>query len=416
MSKIDDSSYITGEAPERALQQIFVQNDLDPTIRVALAHKGFRSCELMAAAGSSDETVLTRINMIIEEEEKITFGAPAVTKFVWPHDEHDTVLPAQKMMQEIRIVAIWNSSKNCRDTRDEARAKLEDNPEKIPMIPEGDWKVMRSSFMASHDEIRFDDWVEPHRLFLNRMRRDFILFGRVIFYEAVQMLVVADQVRSIQGIAKSVDDLLKATTDTLPAQVGTEEQLLDRITSFLYGLEFLGIMQVEKTTSLLYLEKLREFKRDYPGLSFILFYDKLFRTEVDREIKKNPLMTFRAAFINLLHRSQDIRSQTIVDVKAKGYEKTLVAIKDQTGEVANKTGGGPLQSGTPKLPGDTIDNDKISSKRAKNQRKAANKRRRFEEAGSVYPNPYVNGQTGGSASSQAWALLQQGPGIRQGRS
>jgi hypothetical protein len=225
---------------------------------------------------------------------------------------------------------------------------------------------------------------------------------------------VADQVRSIQGIAKSVDDLLKATTDTLPAQVGTEEQLLDRITSFLYGLEFLGIMQVEKTTSLLYLEKLREFKRDYPGLPFILFYDKLFRTEVDREIKKNPLMTFRAAFINLLHRSQDIRSQTIVDVKAKGYEKTLVAIKDQTGEVANKTGGGPLQSGTPKLPGDTIDNDKISSKRAKNQRKAANKRRRFEEAGSVYPNPYVNGQTGGSASSQAWALLQQGKGRDQG--
>ena len=91
--------------------------------------------------------------------------------------------PRDREMCLVQAVAVWKSScalKDCFDTR---RAKMEEDPHKIPALGQEDHGDFRARFVDAHPDSVLTNKNEPHRRFVERLNRDFTVNGCVPFYE-----------------------------------------------------------------------------------------------------------------------------------------------------------------------------------------------------------------------------------------
>ena len=298
MSFVDTTVYAAGKTPTPQLRVLFAQNALDPALRRAIADAGIMSQEMWAQAGDTGSLAADRI---------VRHAGAAM-----PADANDADI------EKLKIAAIWATSRAMQTARAASELKYAEDPHKIPQIPDSERLQMRIAWKANHVELDLNDHNEPHARFVDRVRRDWIVHGRVVLYPLDQVRVEADKIAMKTQTVVTTDDFLKAVREELPGvAINGDEQFFDRIFALFVALEYLNILSVAqfRTTALRYFADLRKFRRLHPGLSYLVKADTLIRQAVDEKIKENPTADFGATF------------QLILDDKPHLWNSALAAVE-----------------------------------------------------------------------------------------
>ena len=211
-------------------------------------------------------------------------------------------LAAQELSLTL-LVAVWKSASTLQEHVSARRAKMEEDPSKIPEIPGEDHVEFREIFANQHPDIVLTYMREPHRKFVERIHRDYMVHGAVAFYEVAEMRTRSDRLDQTSGFSKIWDDLLRVVQHDNKISVTSEGDVIDRIHSFFVALEFLNICEFSKDAGpLRYLSDLEEWRYENRGLALLLAADILIRKKVYRlsNDKRKEFPTFSAVLLEVL--------------------------------------------------------------------------------------------------------------------
>ena len=174
---------------------------------------------------------------------------------------------------------------------------------------------------------------EPHRKFVERIHRDYMVHGAVAFYEVAEMRSRSDKIVSTSGFSKTSDDLLRVVQHDSKISVTSEGSVMDRLHAFFVALEYFNICELTMEAGpLKYLSELEDWRHENRGLSLLLSADSLLRKKVYKlsNDKRKDFPTFSAALKEVLknHRQlwNDARSTAELD-KSKQVEHDPAATK-----------------------------------------------------------------------------------------
>ena len=275
---VDRTVYDDAATPELSLRQVFGRNRLATTLCKLAADKGLLSVETFAMLGDSIGTVKTTLKTIIGD---------------------DTLLGADPAAQELALTslaAIWRTCSTLQEHFASRRAKMEEDPSKVPEIPGDDHAEFREQFVLKHPDVLLPHHREPHRKFVERIQRDFLVHGSVPFYEVGEMRTRSEQIAQKSGLSKNAEDLLKVVTIDQPASAAPVSQVMDKLHAFLVALEYLNICDFTHAAGPL------RYLRDNKGLALLLTVDSLIRKKVHRlnSDHRKTYSTFSAALIEVL--------------------------------------------------------------------------------------------------------------------
>jgi hypothetical protein len=298
MTALDTTKYDPKATPHLQLRALFAQQNLDGALRKALADRGFISVELLANAGDSATAALNTITGLVTEG--------------WPEG-------SGRPMEEIKLKAVWDAARQIATSKGQQAAKYAEDPSKIPSIPENERVVMRQAWTAAHRGHDLHDWNEPHPRFLDRVKRDWQLHGRVPFYEISEIRVVADKVITKPAVALQADKLLQFIEQEQPgAPVNSSDQLFDRLHALFVALEMLTIFQVEEfyTVSTRYMQELRLFFRHHDeDVQLAVKTDRLLRKEAQHLSLLDPAKDYASCILEVLTTKQYLWGAALVEVE-----------------------------------------------------------------------------------------------------
>ena len=145
---------------------------------------------------------------------------------------------------------------------------------------------------------------EPHKKFVEKLSRDFLVHGMVPFYAVAEIRTRADSIVQKSGLSKNAEDLLTISKAEEPDQVTDVQTLLHRVHALFIALEFLNICTYSRAAGpLKYMQELEQFKAECPGLPYLLAADSLVRKKVHRlQAEQRELYsTFEAALLEVLN-------------------------------------------------------------------------------------------------------------------
>ena len=248
--------------PETALRQIFARQRLPEKLCLLIAETGLLSVERFAVIGEKLNDAKETFKTMLDLEDKLG----------------STV--SEKALNLTLIAAVW---KNCTVLQDHfatRRARMEEDPSKVPEIGADDHGDFRLTFTKAHPDVILNSWKEPHKRFVEKVNRDYLVHGSIPFYEIGEMRVRSDTILQKSGISSSAEQLLQISkVDEVPV-VATEEEVLNRLHAFFMTLEYLNIcsFSFDKGPTK-YISELEEFRQDKLGLNALVKLDKLIRTK-----------------------------------------------------------------------------------------------------------------------------------------
>ena len=170
--------------------------------------------------------------------------------------------------------------------------------------PKDDVADFRARFLSAHPDVVLLDTKEPHKKFIERLNRDFMVDSMVPCYDVGEFRRRSENITSKTGMAPTADLLIKMVhIDDLKTVVVTEEEVLDRLFSFFVALEYLNIAAFNEVDyTLTYWRELLKFNQEWPGLGVLLKADKMIRTEVFRlnSDERSSFPTFAGALKHVL--------------------------------------------------------------------------------------------------------------------
>ena len=256
------------KVPELALRQIFGRQKLPESLCLLMADKGMLLVERMAMLGDSIASVKATLKAIVGDDTK--FGADA---------------PAQELSLTL-LTAVWKSASVLQEHISARRAKMEEDPSKIPEIPGEDHAEFREIFVTQHPDMILTYMREPHRKFVERTHRDYLVHGAVTFYE----------------VATS-DDLLRVVQSDNKVAIASDSDVMDRLHAFFIALEYLNICDFTIAAGpLKYLSELEEWRHENRGLAVLLAADTLIRKKVYKlnNDKRKEFPSFSLALLEVL--------------------------------------------------------------------------------------------------------------------
>ena len=290
------------KVPDLAVRQIFGRQKLPTAQCLVMAENGMLSVERFSMLGESISVVKATLKAIVGDDSK--FGAD---------------LAAQELSLTL-LAAVWKSASTLQEHVSARRAKMEEDPSKIPEIPGEDHAEFREIFVNQHPDIVLTYTREPHRKFVERIHRDYMVHGAVAFYAVAEMRTRSDRLVQTSGFSKTSDDLLRVVQHDNKISVTSEGDVMDRIHSFFVALEYLNICEFSKDAGpLRYMSDLEEWRHENRGLALLLAADTLIRKKVYRlcNDKRKEFPTFSAALVEVLKNHKqlwnDARSSAEID-------------------------------------------------------------------------------------------------------
>ena len=270
---VDRTDY-PGTVPDLALRQVFGRQRLKSDLCLLMAE-----VETFAMLGDTISAVKATLTTMITDPDKL--------------GDSD----ASKQLALTSLAAVWKVCSTLQEHSAARRAKMEEDPTKVPEIPGDDHAEFREQFVAKHPDVLLPPHKEPHRKLVERVQRDFMVHGAVPFYQ------VGEQVAQKSGISKNAEDLLKVVLVDQPVSAASESQVMDKLHAFFVALEYLNICDFTvKAGPLRYLAELEEWRHDNKGLALLLSVDSLIRKKVARlnHDQRKKYGTFSSALVAVL--------------------------------------------------------------------------------------------------------------------
>ena len=294
--------YDVDKVPELPLRQIFGRQRLDTGLCKVVADVGLRTVEQFAMLGDTIASTKTTLKALIPDPAKL--GADN---------------PAQELALA-SLAAVWKTCTTMQDHFAARRAKMEEDPSKVPEIPGEDHAEFRDTFVSAHPDVLLPLHREPHRKFVERVQRDYLVHGFVQFYEVGEIRTRNEQIAQKSGISKNAEDLLRVVSVDQPSHASSESQVMDKLHAFFITLEYLNICEFSVTAGpLKYLAELEEWRHENRGLALLLAADALIRKKVHRisSDQRKTFTTFSAALNEVLKNHKqlwnDARSSAELD-------------------------------------------------------------------------------------------------------
>ena len=262
---VDRTVYNSKETtPDLALRQVFGRHKTPSEVCVLFANNNLLSIEVVAVLGDSHDSVRRNFAMLIGGEEHL--------------GSSDQI----KTLRIIQVIAVWTSCSHLNACTAQRRAKMEEDPHRIPEIPQEDHGDFRSRFVSAHEDMILNMWNEPHKKFVERVHRDYIVNGSIPFYEVGEMRTRSEVIAQKSGLAPSADQLVRlCRTDELISSFATEEEVFHRLNAFFMTLELLNICSFTLLDGpVAYISELHKFRRDTPGLAALVRVDKIIRLKI----------------------------------------------------------------------------------------------------------------------------------------
>ena len=260
---VDRTKYDAALVPELALRQIFGRQRLQEDLCRVVADRKLLTVEAFAMLGDTIAAVKESLKVIIADEALL--GAS----------------PGERELALTSLAAVWKTCSTLQDHFAARRAKMEEDPSKVPEIPGDDHAEFREQFVARHPDVLLPHHREPHRKLVERLQRDFLVHGSVPFYEVGELRTRSEQIAQKSGLSKNAEDLLKVVTIDQPTTAASETQVMDKLHAFLVALEYLNICEFTYAAGpLRYLSELEEWRHENHGLALLLSVDSLIRRKV----------------------------------------------------------------------------------------------------------------------------------------
>jgi len=211
---------------------------------------------------------------------------------------------AEQELALMQLAAVWHSCHALQGQFATRRARMEEDPNKVPEMAQEDHAEFRSRFVTAHPDVILLDAKEPHKKFVEKISRDFMVHGMVPYYPVAEIRTRADSIVQKTGLTKNAEDLLTISKAEEPDQVTDVQTLLHRVHALFMALEYLNICTYSRAAGpLRYLQELEQFKADCPGLPYIVAADALIRKKVHRlqSEQRESFATFEAALAEVLN-------------------------------------------------------------------------------------------------------------------
>ena len=368
---VDRTTYTdAGHTPDLALRQIFGRQRVPADLCKRVADTGLLTVETFAMLGDTITQVKQTIRTMLGDPTHL--GADA---------------PAQELALTT-LAAVWKMCSTMQEHYAARRAKMEEDPSKIPEIPGEDHSEFRTQFIARHPDVVLPHHREPHRKFVERLQRDYLVHGSVNFYEVGEMRTRSETIVQKSGLSKNAEDLLKVVQVDQPSAAVSETQVMDKLHAFFVALEYLNICDYSVTAGpLRYLSELEEWRHEHRGLALLLSADSLIRKKVYRlnSDQRVKFPTFSGAMIEVLtnHKQlwNDARSSAELD-KFKQAAQTTAPSTPKSSRKRSRS-----RSGTP---------TKLTQKAKKNRNRRARQKELLRKARATQERP-----TAAQASAKA---------------
>ena len=118
----------------------------------------------------------------------------------------ETKLGASEPSRELALTAlaaVWKTCSTMQDHFAARRAKMEEDPNKVAEIPGEDHAEFRQLFIDRRPDVVLPHHREPHRKFVERLQRDFLVHGAVNFYEVGEMRTRNESIAQKAGLSKN---------------------------------------------------------------------------------------------------------------------------------------------------------------------------------------------------------------------
>ena len=302
-NSVDATKYPPGEAPHVHLRALFAQHTVNTKVRLLLANKiPNLTVAFIADLGDTHAEALAALE---------TICGPGL----W------STVPAEKSLEQVRMRTLITATKHMAGAQADQAAKYADDPHKIPQIPDNERILMRSQWVLLHKGMDLNEYNEPHGRFLDTMRRDWQVHGRVMLYELPQIRVRADKVVMRPAVHQNVDQLLQAVAQEMPgAHVENSDQLFDRLHAHFVAMEFLGLLTADQFVEITvnYVNLLRKFHREHGcQLAYAIRADSKFREMVDRDTTEDPRLDYPSALKAILEKKMYLWDSAVTSVETE---------------------------------------------------------------------------------------------------
>ena len=319
---VDRTVYANKAAtPKLNLRQIFGRQGLDTGLCRLSADKGLLTVEMFAMLGQD------------------LSSAKETLRKLWEADM--TPLQADAASQELSVMslaAVWQAAQALQTQYASRRARMEEDPNKIPELSQEDHAEFRDRFVRVHPDVILIDAKEPHKKFVERLSRDFLIHGIVPFYEPAEIRTRADVIVVKSGLSRNAEDLLSISRADQPEPVTDVTTLFHRINAFFMSLEYLNICAFSRAEGpLKYLQELEQFRSECPGLPFLMAADRAIRKKIFRLLSEQraTYTAFSQALLEVLNNHKylwnDARTSVTLS-KVEHNRQQFVANPDQVQE------------------------------------------------------------------------------------
>ena len=164
--------------PKIALRQIFGRMGLPQALCRSAADGGLLSVEIFAMLGDTAQAVKTSLRTMIAEADLGTTDAA-------------------RELALMQLAAVWHACHALQGQFATRRARMEEDPNKVPEMAQEDHAEFRARFVQAHPDVILLDAKEPHKKFVEKLSRDFLVHGMVPYYSVAEIRTRSDSCRSL---------------------------------------------------------------------------------------------------------------------------------------------------------------------------------------------------------------------------
>ena len=281
---VDRTVYANEAAtPKLNLRQIFGRQGLDAGLCRLSADKGLLTVEMFAMLGQDLSSAKETLRKLWEADMS-PLGADA----------------ASQELSVMSMAAVWQAAQALQTQYASRRARMEEDPE----LSQEDHAEFRDRFVRVHPDVILIDAKEPHKKFVERLSRDFLIHGIVPFYEPAEIRTRADVIVVKSGLSRNAEDLLQISRADQPEPVTDVTTLFHRLHAFFMALEYLNICAFSRAEGpLKYLQELEQFRSECPGLPFLMAADRAIRKKIFRLLSEQraTYTAFSQALLEVLN-------------------------------------------------------------------------------------------------------------------
>ena len=330
---VDRTAYAPDKVPDLALRQIFERQRLDPGLCKLMADSKLLTVDMFAMLGESISAVKRTLQALIPDSTKFGPDEPSVE------------------LALTSLAAVWKTCSVMQEQFATRRAKMEEDPGKVPEIPGDDHAEFREQFVARHPDVLLPHHREPHRKFVERVQRDYMVHGALPFYEVGEIRTRSETLVQKSGLSKNAEDLLKVVTVDQPVAAASESQVMDKLHAFFVTLEYLNICDFSLAHGpLKYLELLEEWRHEHRGLALLLTVDSLIRKKVAKLMSdhRKTYTTFSKALLEVLDNHKQLWNDARSSAELEKFKQAGHSASPVTPPRGSKRERSPSDQPTPK--------------------------------------------------------------------